>query len=66
MSNLVPEDQRGVVQNIRSENTSLIGVEGANVMARETGQAGVFGKSRIVPGTGVICISQRNSMESSK
>ena len=28
VSNLVPEDQRGVVQNIRSENTSLIGVGG--------------------------------------
>ena len=59
VSNLVPEDQRGVVQNIRSENTSLIGVGGARVMARETRQAGVFGKSRIVPGTGAICISQR-------
>ena len=59
VSNLVPEDQRGMVQNIRSENTSLIGVEGARVMAREAGQAGVFGKSRIVPGTGAICISQR-------
>ena len=44
VSNLVPEDQRGVVQNIRSENTSLIGVGGARVMARETGQAGVFWK----------------------
>ena len=55
----MPEDQRGVVQNIRSENTSLIGVGGARVLARETGQAGVFGKSRIVPGTGAICISQR-------
>ena len=28
-------------------------------MARETGQAGVFGKSRIVLGTGAICTSQR-------
>ena len=27
--------------------------------ATETGQAGVFGKSRIVPGAGAICISQR-------
>ena len=57
--NLVPEDQRGVVQNIYNEKTSLIGVGGARVLATETGQAGVFGKSRIVPGTGAICISQR-------
>ena len=59
VSNLVPEDQRGVVQNIHNEKTSLIGVGGARVLATETGQAGVFGKSRIVPGTGAICISQR-------
>ena len=26
---------------------------------RETGEAEVFGRSRIVPGTGAICISQR-------
>ena len=57
VSNLVPEDQRGVVQNIQNEKTSLIGVGGARVLATETGQAGVFGKSRIVPGTGAICIS---------
>ena len=59
VSNLVPEGQRGVVYNIRNETTSLIGVGGARVTATETGQAGVFGKSRIVPGAGAICISQR-------
>ena len=59
MSYITNKDQRGVVQNIRSENTSLIGVGGARVMTRETGQAGVSGKSRIIPGTGAICISQR-------
>ena len=31
VSNLVPEDQRGVVQNIYNEKTSLIGVGGARV-----------------------------------
>ena len=59
VSNLVPEGQRGLVHDVRSEPTSLIGVGGARVMATETGQAGVFGKSRIVPGAGAICISQR-------
>ena len=29
------------------------------MLATETGEAGVFGKSRIVPGSGAICISQR-------
>ena len=58
-SNLVPEDQREVVHDIRSERTALIGVGGVHVTATETGQAGVFGKSRIVPGSGAICISQR-------
>ena len=48
-----------MVHNIRNETTSLIGVGGARVTATETGQAGVFGKSRIVPGSGAICISQR-------
>ncbi len=60
VSDLVPEDQRGVVQNIYNEKTSLIGVGGARVLGTETGQAGVFGKSRISPGTGAICISQRH------
>ena len=59
VSNLVPEGQREVVNNIKNETTSLIGVGGARVTATETGQAGVFGKSRIVPGAGAICISQR-------
>ena len=47
-------DRRDLVQDIRDEHTSLIGVGGARVVARETGEAGVFGRSRIVPGTGVI------------
>ena len=59
VSNLVPEEQRDVVQDIRSERTALMGVGGARVLATETGEAGVFGKSRIVPGSGAICISQR-------
>ena len=59
VSNLVPEDQRAVVQDIRNETASLVGVGGARVLASETGVAGVFGKSRIVPGSGAICISQR-------
>ena len=59
VSNIVPEDRRDSVQDIRDEHTSLIGVGGARVTARETGEAGVFGRSRIVPGTGAICISQR-------
>ena len=59
VSNLVPEDRRDVVQDIRNEHTSLLGVGGARVLATETGEAGVFGKSRIVPGSGAICISQR-------
>ena len=48
-----------MVQDIRNEHTSLLGVGGARVLATETGEAGVFGKSRIVPGSGAICISQR-------
>ena len=56
---LVPEDQREVVQDIRSELAALLGVGGARVMATETGEAGVLGKSRIVPGSGAICISLR-------
>ena len=59
VSKLVPEDSRDVVHNIRKERAALIGVGGARVTATETGQAGVFGKSRIVPGGGAICISQR-------
>ena len=59
VSNLVPEDSRSVVQDIRHERTALVGVGGARVMATETGEAGVFGRSRIVPGTGAICVSQR-------
>ena len=59
VSNLVPEDQRDVVQDIRSERAALLGVGGARVMATETGEAGVLGKSRIVTGSGAICISQR-------
>ena len=59
VSNLVPEEHRDVVQDIRNERASLLGVGGARVTATETGEAGVFGKSRIVPGTGAICISQR-------
>ena len=55
VSNLVPKGQREVVHNIKNETTSLIGVGGARV----TGQVGVFGKSRIVPRAGAICISQR-------
>ena len=48
VSNLVPEDQRDVVQDIRNERTALMGVGGARVLATETGEAGVFGKSREV------------------
>ena len=59
VSNLVPQDRRDVVQSIRSERAALLGVGGARVTATETGEAGVFGKSRIVPGTGAICVSQR-------
>ena len=44
VSNLVSEDRRDVVHNIRNETTYLIGV---------------FGRSRIVSGSGAICISQR-------
>ena len=54
VSNLVPEDQRDVVQDIRNERTALLGVGGARVLATETGEAGVFGRSRIVPGSGAI------------
>ena len=54
VSNLVPEGQREVVHNIKNETTSLIGVGGARVTATETGQAGAFGKSRIVPGAGAL------------
>ena len=59
VSNLVPEVSRGVVEDIRSESASLIGVGGARVLATETGQAGGFGKSRIVLGSGAICVSQK-------
>ena len=59
ISNLVPEKHRDVVQDIRNERASLLGVGGARVTAIETGEAGVFGKLRIVPGTGAIFISQR-------
>ena len=55
----MPEDQQEVLQDIRCERTVLLGIGGARVMATETGEAGVFGKSRIVPGSGAICISQR-------
>ena len=48
VSNLVPEESRSVVQGIRNERTALIGVGDARVMALETGEAGVFGRSRIV------------------
>ena len=44
---------------IKNETTSLIGVGGARVTATETGQAGEFGKSKIVPGAGATFISQR-------
>ena len=44
VSNIVPEDRRDLVQDIHDEHTSLIGVGGARVVARETGQAGVFGR----------------------
>ena len=59
VSNLVPEDQRDLVQNLHAEDTALMGVGGTRVLARETGETGVFGKTRIVPGTGAICVSQR-------
>ena len=58
VSNLVPQDSRDVVHDLRNEAATLLGVGGARVMATETGEAGVFGKSRIVPGSGAICISQ--------
>ena len=59
VSILVPEDQRDVVQDIPNERSFLLRVGGARVLATETGEAGIFGKSRIVPGSGAICISQR-------
>ena len=59
VSKLILQDSRDVVHNIRNERAALIGVGGARVTATETGQAGIFGKSRIVPGSGAICISQR-------
>ena len=37
VSNLVPEDQHAVVQDIRNETASLVGVGGARVLASETG-----------------------------
>ncbi len=66
VSNLVPEGQRGVVHDVRNEPTSLIGVGGARVMATETGQAGVFGKSRIVPELGRFVFHRDSSVTSSK
>ena len=39
VSNIVPEDRRDLVQDIRDEQTSLIEVGGAHVTARETGEA---------------------------
>ena len=59
VSNLVPEDSRDLLKNIHSEEVTLIGVGGAQVAANETGTTGIFGKARIVPGTGAICVSQR-------
>ena len=58
VSNLVPEDQGDVVQDIHNERTALMGVGRARELATETGEAGVFGKSRILPGSGAICILQ--------
>ena len=46
MSNILPEDRRDLVQDIRDEHTSLIGVGEARVVARKTGEAGVFGRSK--------------------
>ena len=59
VSNLVPEDSKELLKNIHTEDVTLIGVGGAQVTASETGSTGVFGKARIVPGTGAICVSQR-------
>ena len=42
VSNIVPEDRRDLVQDIRDEHISLIGVGEARVV--ETGEAGVFGR----------------------
>ena len=43
VSNLVPEDQRDVVQDIRNERTALLGVGGARVLATETlGNRGLY------------------------
>ena len=63
VSNLVPEDKRDVVHDIRSERAALIGVGGERVTSTETGQTGVFGKSRIMPGSGAICISHQSKGE---
>lgn len=59
VSNLVPEDSRSVLSEVKKEKASLLGVGGARVTATETGVAGIFGKARIVPGSGAICISQK-------
>ena len=59
VSNLVPEDSRELLKNIHTEDVTLVGVGGAQVTANETGSTGIFGKARIVPGTGAICVSQR-------
>ena len=59
VSNLVPEDSRDLLKDIHTEDVTLVGVGGAQVNANETGSTGIFGKARIVPGTGAICISQR-------
>ena len=59
VSNLVPEESRELLKNIHTEDVTLVGVGGAQVIANETGSTGIFGKARIVPGTGAICVSQR-------
>ena len=60
-SNLVPEHCRQLVDDIKHEDVKLLGVGGATVMTSEAGRAGVFGRARIVPGNGPICISQAQS-----
>ena len=59
VSNLVPEESRCVLSAVKKEKASLLGVGGARVTATEAGIAGIFGKARIVPGSGAICISQK-------
>ena len=49
VSNLVPEESRSIVQDIRNERTAMIGLGDARPMASEIGGAGVFGRSRVVP-----------------